>query len=254
MRIFGISDTGIVRKVNQDSFFIREMSKSVTVGVVCDGMGGANGGCEASRMAISEFTTSLCDAITILSAVDGVLEITDAKMRRTMVQGVNKANTAVYEKSKTIAELDGMGTTLVSFVLSGDKLYCINVGDSRMYTLSNGSISQITKDHSYVQHLVDAGDITAEEAATHPRKNIITRAVGTHEDVDPDFYVLEGDQVGDYVLLCSDGLTNFVSDGDIAKTVTENGGDICMACERLVDMANAGGGGDNITVVLIRIK
>lgn len=253
MQIFGTSDTGVVRKVNQDSFFTRVMSKSVTVGVVCDGMGGTNGGCEASAIAIREFATSLCDAITILSAVDGVLEITDAKMRRTMVQGVNKANTAVYEKSKTFAELEGMGTTLVAFVLSGDKLYCINVGDSRLYTVSQESVCQITKDHSYVQYLVDTGAITPEEALTHPRKNIITRAVGTHEDVDPDFFVLEGDQIGTYVLICSDGLTNFVSDEEIQR-VLMNTADIEQACNTLVGMANANGGGDNITVVILSTK
>jgi protein phosphatase len=137
--------------------------------------------------------------------------------------------------------------------LSGDKLYCINVGDSRLYTVSQESVCQITKDHSYVQYLVDTGAITPEEALTHPRKNIITRAVGTHEDVDPDFFVLEGDQIGTYVLICSDGLTNFVSDEEIQR-VLMNTADIEQACNTLVGMANANGGGDNITVVILSTK
>ncbi len=250
MHIFGISDIGNVRKVNQDNYYTKMLSKNMALGVVCDGMGGTNGGCEASTIAMYEFSSFMNEALEAISSPEGNLEISEARMRRVMVQGVNKANNAVYEKSSTLPELEGMGTTLVCCLATEEKLYCINVGDSRMYVVANGSLSQITKDHSYVQYLVDEGMIQPDEAEKHPRKNIITRAVGTHNEVEPDFFVVENDNTVEYVLLCSDGLTNYITEKEILKIITETPSQQ-QACQMLVDKANANGGGDNITVVLL---
>ena len=251
MYISGISDIGAMRKLNQDNYYTKMITDKIALGVVCDGMGGANGGCEASAIAIFEFSDFMREALRHYIDESGELmpAMSDARMRRLMTQGINRANDAVYRRSKEDTELSGMGTTLVCTVSTPERVYCMNVGDSRMYTVGAEGITQITKDHSYVQFLVDSGAISAEEAEHHPQKNIITRAIGTHENVEGEFFVLESANIGKSVMLCSDGLTNFAKESDIHKIL------ICDIPEeeklqRLVYAANLGGGGDNITVVV----
>ena len=179
MHISGISDIGAMRKFNQDNYYTKMITDKITLGVVCDGMGGANGGCEASAIAIFEFSDFMREALRHYIDESGEFTpaMSDARMRRTMTQGVNRANDAVYKKSQENEELSGMGTTLVCAVCTSDRVYCMNVGDSRMYSIDFDSITRVTKDHSYVQYLVDSGAISPEEAENHPKKNIITRAI-----------------------------------------------------------------------------
>ncbi len=249
MNIFGISDIGSMRKLNQDNYYTKMLTDKIALGVVCDGMGGANGGCEASAIAIFEFSSFMKEALIQMTNSEGKLEnINDARMRRLMNQAVNRANEAVYTKSKQNEELSGMGTTLVCSVTTPDRVYVMNVGDSRMYSIYGNKMTRITKDHSFVQYLLDNGMIEPEEAETHPNRNIITKAIGTHENVEGDFFVIEKDC--DYVLLCSDGLTNYVEEKEICRIVSSNDMNNENKVKLLVDTANKNGGGDNITVIL----
>ncbi len=255
MHISGISDIGAMRKLNQDNYYTKMITDKIALGVVCDGMGGANGGCEASAIAIFEFSDFMREALRhyIDESGDFTSSMSDARMRRTMTQGINRANDAVFNRSKENEELAGMGTTLVCAVCTSDRVYCINVGDSRMYSVDTDGITRVTKDHSYVQYLVDSGAISPEEAENHPKKNIITRAIGTHDSVEGEFFVLESARKGDCIMLCSDGLTNFVKESDIHEVlISELTNE--EKIKNLVDMANAGGGGDNITVVLTSLN
>ncbi len=251
MHISGISDIGAMRKVNQDNYYTKMITDKIALGVVCDGMGGANGGCEASAIAIFEFSDFMREALRnyIDESGDFTPSMSDARMRRTMTQGVNRANDAVYQKAKGNDELAGMGTTLVCTVCTPERVYCMNVGDSRMYSVGADGITRVTRDHSYVQYLVDSGAISPEEAENHPKKNIITRAIGTQESVEGEFFVLESAQMDNFIMLCSDGLTNFVKEPDIQEVLISQLPNE-EKIKKLVDMANAGGGGDNITVVL----
>lgn len=255
MNIFGISDIGSMRKLNQDNYYTKMLTDKIALGVVCDGMGGANGGCEASAIAIFEFTSFMREAIMQMTNSEGVLEnVNDARMRRTMNQAVNRANEAVYTRSKQDEELSGMGTTLVCSVATPDKIYVVNVGDSRMYSVSNGEMVRVTKDHSFVQYLLDSGMIEPEEAETHPNRNIITRAIGTHENVEGDFFVVEKSALCEYIVLCSDGLTNYVEEKEICNIVSSSDLNDEEKVKLLVDNANKNGGGDNITVILTSLN
>lgn len=251
MYISGISDIGAMRKLNQDNYYTKMITDKIALGVVCDGMGGANGGCEASAIAIFEFSDCLREALRHFIDESGEFmpTMSDARMRRIMTQGINRANDAVYKRAKENEELSGMGTTLVCTVCTPERIYCMNVGDSRMYSADADSITRVTKDHSYVQYLVDSGAISKEEAENHPQKNIITRAIGTQESVEGEFFVLESANKGKYIMLCSDGLTNFVKEDVIHEMLISDNSDD-EKIKKLVDTANSNGGGDNITVVL----
>ena len=169
---------------------------------------------------------------------------------------MGKACSAVFDKASEDESLSGMGTTLVSALVIGNTAFVINVGDSRLYRLKGKELEQVTKDHSFVQYLVDTGKLTPEEAETAPMKNVITRSVGNERSTDPDTFKIEL-QSGEYLLLCSDGLTNCVKKDRIAKVISKKcpqrmkvSDDIRHKAETLVDLANEGGGTDNITAVL----
>lgn len=247
MRFFGMTNIGMKRQVNQDTFFIKEYDSGL-LAVVCDGMGGASGGEEASSTAVAAFS-----GYTDISFApeNGQAPVTDESgIRDTLLSAVRAANNAVYTAANDRAELSGMGTTLVSAYVADGRVYAVNVGDSRMYFIKDDTITQITHDHSYVQYLVDIGKLTAEEAKASTNKNIITRAVGTEPIVEVDFFTVDSDLSGGYVLLCSDGLTNHITEDDIVSCVTDSG-DPEKACAKLIDRANEGGGSDNITAVIV---
>jgi len=246
MRFFGMTNVGMKRTVNQDCFLIKEY-KDGLLAVVCDGMGGALGGSEASNIATAAFSGYTDIGF---DPVGDVVVITEEYVRDVLMSGARAANNAVFAASKEEAELDGMGTTLVAAYISGGKAYAVNVGDSRMYLIKDETITQVTHDHSYVQYLVDIGKLTAAEAKSAVNKNIITRAVGTEENVESDFFAVDANMEGGHVLLCSDGLTNHISEETIAKLVSESVSPE-EACEKLIESANLGGGSDNITVVVI---
>jgi len=231
----GASHIGKVRKDNQDNFLTRSLSDEVGFAVVCDGMGGANGGSVASGMATETIAEKLA------SEYKG--EKTAEELYPFLTRSCTAANAEIYRRSQRTPELEGMGTTAVVAFVCEDKAHILHVGDSRAYLFSNGTLSQITNDHSMVQELVDSGEITAEAAKTHPQKNIITRAVGVDGFItcDCDSVPLTGD---DILLLCTDGLSNMVSDSDIARIITKKDP------ERLIRAALNAGGADNITVVL----
>lgn len=240
MEAFSKSDIGLVRTSNQDDCRFGVFSPSCAWAVVCDGMGGANGGNIASSMAvdvISEQIQQLYDE-TLSKEQLGTL----------MTDIVQRANAQVFDKAISTPSLDGMGTTC-EFVLVKDRtVHVVHVGDSRTYAIRGGKIKQLTEDHSVVQEMVRRGEITPEEASVHPNKNIITRALGIRPEVCLD-YIEANFSYGDVLLICTDGLTNCVSTGDIVKIVHENRGEDMT--NKLVDKAKEGGGTDNITVTVV---
>lgn len=241
MNIFGKSDIGAVRSTNQDSFAIGKISDDIVWAVVCDGMGGANGGNVASGEAvkiIKEKTESL----------DRPENMSSEEISLFMVDAVKMANSRIYEMSQSDVELDGMGTTCEFVFVVNEKVHVAHVGDSRTYLIRNGRIIQITEDHSFVQEMVKQGQITQEEAERHPNKNIITRAVGVSDDVDVD-YIETIYEKGDSILTCTDGLSNMITSGEILSVVLSN--EIDKAVGILIDRAFSEGGYDNITVTAI---
>ena len=256
MFFYGTTDIGKKRVVNQDNFRIKEYSKDVTVAVVCDGMGGAKGGGVASSLAVSAFIGKLDESADVLTQRHSD-ENADELISDVLIGAVECANTAVFTSAGTSNELTGMGTTLVCALVTPKRIYAVNVGDSRMYTCNRDAISQVTKDHSYVQYLVDIGKLSPKKAKKSNQRNIITRAVGTEVDVEADLYTLtrtDADKQS-FILLCSDGLTNLVEPREILAGLRFHGnvsGDaLKKAATRFVSLANERGGSDNITVVIL---
>lgn len=238
MRIVAKTDIGKMRPNNQDSYAAGELSNSVAWAVVCDGMGGASGGNVASSTAVKiiseRITSSYKDSMNYNS------------IKNMLTSAIAAANIEVFDESKADESLAGMGTTVVAAILTGNSVYVAHAGDSRAYILSNGKLSQLTKDHSFVQEMVDTGRLTPDEAKEDPRKNIITRALGVDDELRVDFCEEFIDK-NDIVLICTDGLTNYLSDEDIVSLTSD--GDFENYAEKLVARANENGGGDNITVV-----
>ena len=244
MFFFGKSDIGKRRSTNQDSFNITSLPDGSFLCTVCDGMGGANGGNIASELASGVYADYVQEHIK--DATDNRPEL--------LYRAVAEANTAVFEKAASDEALNGMGTTLVSALIdkNGDTTV-INVGDSRMYYLENGNLTQITRDHSYVQHLVDIGQITVKEAENASIKNIIIRSVGNEKKANPDLFTLKL-APDSYILLCSDGLTNCLDNDTIVKNISASTKEELASCvDNLINLANNAGGPDNITVILGKI-
>lgn len=245
MNIFGLTDIGLVRKNNQDSYAIRVLSDDLALAVVCDGMGGARAGNVASAVAVETFAEALEEACK-----HGIPAETEER-QVLLSNACQSANSHVFQLSVSNPEYQGMGTTLVAALILPDEVYVANIGDSRCYIWSDGTLKQITSDHSLVQALVDCGDITPEEARTHPKKNLITRALGIDEETRCDVFSVERHD-GDRLLLCSDGLTNMVSDEKIADEIS-----LCVSPEEtaksLLLHAVEEGAPDNITVILAQL-
>ena len=240
MKISAKTDIGKVRSSNQDSYAAGDLTADISWAVVCDGMGGATGGNIASEIAVKVISEKL---------VSGYHEgMNDNSVKHLLISALEAANASVYAMSKIKEELSGMGTTAVVVIMCHDTLYSAHVGDSRIYIINSANINQITTDHSVVQLMIDNGELSPEEAKTHPKKNVITRALGVEETVRID-YSQESIGSDDTVLLCTDGLTNYVDDEIIFNT--RNNSDKPELSEKLVKLANDNGGGDNITVVCI---
>lgn len=254
MIYFGKTDAGKKRKGNQDSFGIYCLADNVLLLAVCDGMGGANGGEEASRLALEAFSGEIKAVCLPRMKEDGVnIDMSGVNIGLLLENAAEEANSAVLSTARERSELAGMGTTLVALFIADKSVYSINVGDSRIYRISDGSIKQITHDHSYVQYLVDMGRITPEEARNSSNRNIITRAIGTTDDIKADVDLVDvGDAEETYFLLCSDGLTGMVNDDEIARTVSKSGTLEEKVC-RLIEKANKNGGADNITALLLEL-
>lgn len=203
--------------------------------IVADGMGGHNGGDYASKLTVE----------TMLSQIGDSFEKNPVKI---FGKAISAANELIRRKAAEIPDMEGMGTTVVAATCLGRFLQVANVGDSRLYVVGK-EIRQITRDHSLVEEMVRTGTISQEEARNHPDKNIITRAVGASETVEADYFTVEL-QEGDLVLMCTDGLTNMLEDEEI-RMILGGARDIVEKAQTLVDAANANGGKDNISVVLI---
>lgn len=234
MNIYGITDQGKVRAQNEDAFYEWTDGDSALI-LVCDGMGGAKAGDVASALAAQTF------AETVSRSHGDVRE----RLRDALAQ----ANEAVYRRSCQEADCRGMGTTLVAAFAQEDKAYLINVGDSRAYYLSGAGICKVTRDHSLVEELVEAGKLTKEEARYHPNRNIITRALGTSADLIGDVFEVALEP-GGKLLLCSDGLSNLVEPEEMLQIASEGGG-IADCCDRLLALALERGAPDNVTVAML---
>ncbi len=240
MEVFSKSDIGLVRTSNQDDCRFGVFSPCCAWAVVCDGMGGANGGNVASSVAVELITEQIEQLYDEKLSKDQLVTL--------LTDIVQRANTKVFDLSLTDDNLEGMGTTCELVFVKDRTIHVVHVGDSRTYSIRGGKIKQLTEDHSVVQEMVRRGEITQEEAAVHPNKNIITRALGIRPEVCID-YIEANFSYGDVLLICTDGLTNCVSNGDIVKIVHENRGEDMT--NKLVEKAKDGGGTDNITVTVI---
>ncbi len=260
MVFYGKTDVGMRRAVNQDNFIIRTFAADVLTAVVCDGMGGANGGSVASALAARAFMDVLEDRQCRFPLFQDMQPEDIADM---LVEASIEANRAVYRKGSADQSLSGMGTTLVGCLVLPDTIYTINVGDSRLYitdsdAIRGETIRQVTHDHSYVQYLVDIGKLTPEEAKSSRNRNIITRAVGTERTVNADIFTTPHSSCqGEYLVLCSDGLTNHVEPEEISQILQQcrhdDGDSLRLACDALVEKANERGGSDNITAVIAAV-
>ena len=239
MKAFAKTDIGKARKINQDYYYIPTTDK-LDLYILADGMGGYNGGEIASKLAID----------SVKKYIENNFEKekeTKESILNLIKSAIEYANMIVYKKSKEVKELEGMGTTLDVCLIYNNKIFIGHVGDSRIYRIRQNVMRKLTKDHSYVQKLIEDGTITREEAMTHPKKNMLMKALGCTPYVEPDVrarnYI-----VGDILIMCSDGLTNMVKEEEIYKTVIE---DAVEAPKKLIEQANKLGGYDNITVITI---
>ena len=240
MEAFANSDIGKVRDMNQDSYYISDKDDKIKLYIVADGMGGYKGGEIASKLAIESsknYIINNFDQIKIER--DQIIEL--------IKNAIEYANMVVYEKSKEVPELAGMGTTIDVCLIYSNRIYIGHIGDSRVYRLRKDFFRKLTVDDSYVEQLVKEGNITKEEAYNHPKKNMLTKALGCTAFVEPTVLV-KGFMKGDILLMCTDGLTNMLKEDKICEIIKQNSE---QASKELVKKANEQGGYDNITAVII---
>jgi len=243
MELWGITDSGKVRKQNQDVFkVLYDEDRDVAVLVVCDGMGGAKAGNIASTIAADTFMHNMGKYVEDIG--------TQRDIGIKMSEAVRAANKAVFIKSNEDEEFAGMGTTLTAAISTCGWEVVANIGDSRVYHITLSGIKQVTKDHSVVEEMIQRGDISRTEARRHPNKNLITRALGTSDEERPDIFFMEL-SAGDYLLLCTDGLSNIVMESEILFEL-QHSKSVRESCEKLVDMALSRGAPDNVTAVIFR--
>ena len=242
MNIWGITDVGAVRHQNQDSYHIELLAEDMALGIVCDGMGGAKAGNVASQLAVETFleTAKAQPPEQWRNEPEALLHF-----------AAEQANGAVHFRANVDVDCRGMGTTMVAALVVGDRAYILNIGDSRCYLVRPEGITKVTRDHSVVEDLVARGQITPEQARQHPQKNLITRALGAESRLRADLF-RQPMEHGDALLLCSDGLSNMVSDQELLYEVL-HGGPAEDCCRRLLDIALSRGAPDNVTAVLLQM-
>ncbi|SMC21594.1 protein phosphatase [Clostridium acidisoli DSM 12555] len=233
-----LSDIGLVRKLNEDSVGLIEDDKK-RLYIVADGMGGHNAGEIASKIAVE----STIDYVNKEKEFNNPGEI--------LTEAIKFANEKIFEKSEENLAMSGMGTTITACLICNKEMLVANVGDSSCFVVKKDFIEKVTKDHSLVQQLVDAGTITEEEAINHPNKNIITRALGTNNSVEVDIFKLNLEDIKK-VVLCSDGLSNSVTKSEIYDIATKNNNK--EACEKLIELSKLKGSNDNISVIIFEGK
>ena len=240
MQAYALTDIGKKRKVNQDYIFetTEKIGGFPNLFMLADGMGGHKAGDFASKYLVENM-------------VSFIEQTKDVEIVKALNNAITVSNTMIYKKSREVAELSGMGSTLVAAVISEGILYVANVGDSRLYLIRDG-ITQVTRDHSYVEEMLKSGRMKRGSEDYMRQKNIITRSVGIGSKVEPDFFEVDLED-NDYILLCSDGLTNMVDDDTILTVILGNGS-LGYKSNTLVRTANENGGNDNIAVVLIKYQ
>lgn len=240
MQVFAKTDIGKARKTNEDFYYVSKPEDKIKLFILADGMGGYSAGEVASQMAVK----------TVKEYIYKHFEKnndTQEKIENLLIDSIEYANNVIYKKAESKKELNGMGTTLDVCLIYNNKVYIGHVGDSRVYRIRKDFMRKLTKDHSYVQTLIEDGEITKEEAFYHPKKNMITKALGCNEKIEPDVYIKTFIK-DDIILMTSDGLTNMVREDEIYNIIKQ---DKVNATENLVKQANDNGGYDNITVVII---
>lgn len=239
MKAFSATDVGRKREINQDYIYCNENAVGAlpNLFIVADGMGGHNAGDFASRFCVEHMVETLQDSSE--KTIIGMIE-----------NAITETNERLIIQSKEKADLEGMGTTLVLATILEHIMYVANIGDSRLY-LINDTIKQITQDHSLVEEMVKTGELKKEEARFHPKKNIITRAIGANNKVIPDFFEISVKE-DDIILLCSDGLSNMLEDQELYQIIHLYKDDLNKAVEVLLQRANECGGKDNIAIVLVQ--
>ncbi len=240
MQVFAKTDIGRERKINEDFYYISEAEDKIKLFILADGMGGYNAGEVASKMAVEAVKEYIYKHFQ-------KNKDSKEKIENLLRESIEYANNVIYKKSQSQKELNGMGTTLDVCLIYNSKVYIGHVGDSRVYRIRKEFMRRITRDHSYVQTLIEDGTITKEEAFHHPKKNMLTKALGCMEKVEPDIYTKTFIK-DDIILMSSDGLTNMIKEDEIYNTIKQ---DKENATENLVKQANDNGGYDNITVVII---
>lgn len=240
MKIVARTDKGIVRDNNQDSYVAFELEGGAILAVVCDGMGGAAEGALASSEAVKIIRDYIAERYHS--------DMSDISVKSLLVSAIENANKHIYNISRTDESYEGMGTTVVASIITDSFVYIVHAGDSRAYKITDSELSLLTRDHSVVQNMLENGEITPEEAQEHPSKHIITRALGVDDFIRTDFCQEPFDE-NDILILCSDGLTNYIKSDDLLRLTSD--GDFYKYADRLVNLANQNGGGDNITVVAV---
>ena len=243
MKYWGLTDPGCVRPQNQDAYLMEQLDRNTVLCVVCDGMGGAKSGNIASSLAVDVFVQEVRRTWTS--------SMTQEKINLMLRSAVKLANFTVYDQAQQFEEFDGMGTTLVAVLVRNRHVTVVHVGDSRAYRINSDGIWQMTRDHSLVQMMVERGELTQEMARTYPGKNFITRAIGTEPIVECDVANMELGK-GEFLLLCSDGLSNMLDDQEILFEVV-HGVDKRDCCQRLLEIAKHRDAPDNVTSVLIAV-
>ncbi|MCI5569975.1 MAG: Stp1/IreP family PP2C-type Ser/Thr phosphatase [Candidatus Alectryocaccobium sp.] len=240
MKVFSATDVGKIRSINQDYIFTSQdpVGNLPNLFVVADGMGGHNAGDFASHYGVSVM-------------VETVRKDTNFNPVKIIRNGIAAANREVLKSSREDPAMAGMGTTMVAACVVGEYLYVANVGDSRLYLIDEENIKQVSQDHSLIAEMVRLGELAPEEARNHPDKNIITRAVGTEENVEIDFFDLKLEK-GQWFLMCSDGLSNMVEDNEIHRILGEASKEERDPSLALIEQANANGGKDNIAVIAVQ--
>ena len=243
MQYWGLTDPGCVRPQNQDTFAMEQLDRNTVLCVVCDGMGGAKSGNIASSLAVDVFVQEVRRTWTA--------SMPQEKINLMLHSAVKLANFTVFDQAQQFEDFDGMGTTLVAVLVHNRHVTVAHVGDSRAYRVNHDGIWQMTRDHSLVQMMVERGELTQEMARTYPGKNFITRAIGTEPMVLCDVSNLELSK-GEFLVLCSDGLSNVLDDQEILFEVV-HGANKQDCCQRLLEIAKNRGAPDNVTSVLIAV-
>lgn len=240
LKVYTESDIGLVRKLNEDACGGGLLSEQSAWVVVCDGMGGAKGGNVASGIAVEKISEQILARYRA--------EMDDTAIKELISAAIASANTEVHRRSGSDESLSGMGTTVVTAVVAGGYAHIAHAGDSRAYLITSEAICQLTTDHSMVQEMVEKGDLTEQEAKIHPQKNIITRALGVESSIQIDYCEVPF-QPGNLLLICTDGLTNYLDENQIFSLSQKLGAE--ELTQRLVVLAKEAGGSDNITVAVV---